>query len=123
MKNMICTALLLLAACTFTACEEKVELPVLTEDEYPRIFGNWPAKDTETGALGKHSAQLGIELVIEVEYTPSEYCTAIWYLDGVEYSRGPVFRYLSGSPVTHYLRLEVSTPKHTTYRESQLIVE
>lgn len=123
MKNMICAALLLLAACAFTACEKEADLPVLTEDEYPRIFGNWPAKDSETGALGTHSAQLGTELVIEVEYTPSAFCTAVWYLDGVEYCRGPVFRYTSGSPVVHYLRLEVSTPRHTTYRESQLIVE
>lgn len=122
MKKTILLALLLLASCAFTACEKEIDLPVMSEDEYPRILGNWPAA-TEAGEPGTQTAQLGVEMMMEMQYTPQEFCTAVWYLDGVEYCRGPVFRYLSASPVKHYIRFVVSTSKHSTYREAYIQVK
>lgn len=125
MKKLIFAALLLAGACALTACEKEADLPEITDEEYPRILGNWPSYTKVDGqmVIGEHNAQIGTEKVIEMQYTPEAFCTAVWYLDGVEYCRGPVFRYTSGVAVTHYLRFEVTTSKHSTYRDAKLIVK
>jgi len=121
MKKLVYIILFIWGMSFLNACDSEVDLPELTEEEYPRILGRWPEKD-ENG-LGVLGAQVGIEYVHELQFTPSELCEGIWYLDGVEYSRGRVFRYLSGQPVKHHVKLVVSTSKYSTSREAILEVK
>ena len=121
MKKLIYILFIILGTSFFSACDSDVELPELTEEEYPRIMGRWPDKDGDK--LGVFGAQTNIAFSITMQFTPSELCEGIWYLDGVEYCRGTVFEYLSGQPVTHHLKLVVKTSKYTTTREAILEVK
>lgn len=121
---LISCCLLLLAGLLCPACsDDNPGVPCLTEEEYPRILGNWPERNATTGELGTQNAQVGVEMVISMMFTPGEYCEGIWYLDGVEYCRGTEFRFLSWYPATHHLRLVVRTPLYETQREANLIVK
>lgn len=122
MKKIIFALTLILLVLSFSACDSDVNLPEMTEDEYPRILGRWPEKDAN-GNLGVFDAQVGKEFEMELMFTPSNLSEGIWYLDGVEYSRGNVFQYYSGAPVTHHLKLVVTTPKYSTSREGMLVVK
>ena len=121
MKKFVYILLFIIGTSLMSACDSEVDLPVLTEEEYPRIMGRWPDKNGET--LGVFSAQVGISFNITMQFTPSNLCEGIWYLDGVEYSRGTSFDYLSGQPVKHHLKLVVKTPKYTTTREAILEIK
>lgn len=104
------------------ACEDDVELPVMSENEYPRIFADFPAR-LDDGSPGVLNATTEQPFVLRVEYTPSDFCEAVWYLDGIEYCRGKVFEYQGYMPIRHHLKLVVSTAKNSTYREVILNVE
>ena len=121
MKKFIYIAILMLSFSTFSACDSDVDLPELTEEEYPRILGRWP--EPANGKLGVFGAQVGIDFSITMQFTPSNLCEGTWYLDGVEYCKGEVFEYQSGQPVVHHLKLVVRTPKYTTSREATLEVK
>lgn len=120
-------AMALLAGLVYTSCDNSTELPVLTEEEYPRILGNWPdgtlESATDERVLGSANVQLGTEYVLSMMFTPAEYCEGIWYLDGTEYCRGTEFRYRTFYPATHHLKLVVTTPKYQTSREAILIAK
>lgn len=122
MKKILFGLTLILAVLSFTACDSDVDLPKITEDEYPRILGRWPEK-TDKGEWGQFDAQAGKEFELELMFTPSNHSVGIWYLDGVEYTRGTVLKYYSATPVSHHLKLVVTTPKHTTSREALLVVK
>ncbi len=113
--------LLIITAALFNSCKDEVSLPVLTEDEYPRILGRWPEKQSN-GSLGSFGTQSGQVLTIPLQFTPSHLCEGTWYLDGVEVNKGTVFTYTSDTPGTHNLKLIVKTPQYTTTREALLIV-
>lgn len=121
MKRFTYILLLVMSISLFSACDSDVDLPVLTEEEYPRIMGRWPDKSGQT--LGVFGAQVGIDFNITMQFTPSNLCEGVWYLDGVEYCRGTQFNYLSGQPVKHHLKLVVKTPKYTTSREAIIEVK
>lgn len=121
MKKLAYIILLIIGVGFFSACDSDVELPELTDEEYPRIMGRWPEKDGDK--MGVFGAQVGIEFSVTMQFTPSHLCEGIWYLDGVEYSRGTTFEYQSGQPVKHNLKLVVKTPKYTTSREAILEVK
>lgn len=121
MKKLAYILILIIGIGFFTACESDVDLPEITEEEYPRIMGRWPEKEGDK--MGKFSAQVGINFSVTMQFTPSHLSEGIWYLDGVEYSRGTTFEYLSGQPVIHNLKLVVKTPKYTTSREAVLEVK
>ena len=120
MKKIIYILIFIVASNLIISCEPNVELPVLTEDEYPRILGRWP--DRNGDVLGKFGAIVGTEFVLELQFTPSNFCEGTWYLDGEEYSTGTTFTYYSDVPKTHNLKLVVKTPKYTTSREAILEV-
>lgn len=121
MRKLTYIMILIIGLGFFQSCDSDVDLPEMTEEEYPRIMGRWPDKDGNK--LGVFSAQVGIDFSIEMQFTPSNLCEGVWYLDGVEYSRGTIFEYQSGQPVTHHLKLVVTTPKYTTSREAILEVK
>ncbi|WP_242034332.1 hypothetical protein [Dysgonomonas sp. BGC7] len=120
MKKLIYIIMMIIGMSFFSACDSDVDLPVMTEEEYPRIMGRWP--DKTGNELGVFGAQVGVDFSIVMQFTPSNLCEGIWYLDGVEYCRGTVFEYHSGQPVKHNLKLVVTTPKYTTSREAILNV-
>lgn len=120
MKKSAYIFLLIIGISIFSACDSDPDLPVLTEDEYPRILGRWPEKSGDE--LGVFGAKTGVDFSIVLQFTPSNLCEGTWYLDGVEYCKGPVFEYYSGAPVIHHLKLIVKTPKYTTTREARLEV-
>lgn len=113
--------LLVVIAALFNSCKDEVTLPVLTEDEYPRILGRWPERLSD-GSLGSFGAQSGQTLTIPLQFTPSNLCEGTWYLDGEVVYKGTTFTYISDTPGTHTLKLEVKTSKYTTTREALLIV-
>ena len=96
---------------------DEVDSPVLTDAEYPRIFGRWPEKDKE-GNLGEFSTALDKVLYINVQYTPSQYCEGIWYIDNVEVHRGVGFRFVPPAEGRFHVKLVVKTPKYETSREA-----
>ncbi len=121
-KKLIYIVILLAGTSSFSSCETEIELPVMTVDEYPRIFGRFPEKDGNVpGIITRVKA--GSEYNLTVQYTPSNLCTAVWYIDGVEYTTGPVFSFLTETTGTYVIKLVVSTSKYTTSREAKLIVE
>ncbi len=122
MKKIIFGLTLIFAILSFTACDSDVDLPEMTEEEYPRILGRWPELN-DKGELGQFDAQAGTEFEMELMFTPSNLCEGIWYLDGVEYTRGTIFKYYSATPVSHHLKLVVTTPKYSTSREALLVVK
>lgn len=122
MKKLIYITIVLFAGLSiFSSCGPEVELPVLTEDEYPRIIGRWPEKSGDQ--LGQMGGRTGAEFTLNLQFTPSNLCTGIWYLDGEEYTTGTSFSYMTDTPGTYHLKLIVSTPKYTTSREALLVIE
>lgn len=121
MKKILYIVTLLLAATFFQSCDSNdIEVPTLTEDEYPRILGRWP--DKVDGNLGSFEVAAGQPLSIILQFTPSNLCEGTWYLDGVEYSKGTTFEYKSDTPISHNLKLIVKTSKYETTREANLVV-
>lgn len=96
---------------------DEVDSPVLTDAEYPRIFGRWPEKDKK-GNLGEFSTALDKVLYINVQYTPSQYCEGVWYIDNVEVHRGVGFRFVPPAEGRFHVKLVVKTPKYETSREA-----
>ena len=121
MKKLAYIMILIVGMNLMQACDSDIDLPEMTEEEYPRILGRWPEKDG--AVLGVFGAQAGEDFSIVLQFTPSNLCEGVWYLDGVEYCRGTVFEYKSGLPVTHHLKLVVTTPKYTTSPEAILEVK
>ncbi len=114
---------LLIIAIAAISCQKDDEITLTDDSLYPRIFGTWPEPDTSAGeVLGSFNGQTNLDFTIEVQYTPYELCEAIWYLDDVEYCRGNVFSYYSTSPITHTIKIVVTTPDYQTYREAYLKV-
>lgn len=119
MKRYLYIAALLVMICSLgTACKDDPILPVMTEEEYPRILGKFPEKTGNT--LGVLGATVGETFKLEVQLTPSNLCVGTWYVDGVEYMTGNVFTYDADEPVLLHLKLVVTTPKYTTTREAML---
>ena len=96
---------------------DEVDSPVLTDAEYPRIFGRWPEKDKK-GNLGEFSTALDKVLYINVQYTPSQYCEGMWYVDNVEVHRGVGVRFVRAAEGRFHVKLVVKTPKYETSREA-----
>ncbi|SBV97510.1 hypothetical protein [uncultured Dysgonomonas sp.] len=118
MKKFIYIILLMAAGVLiFTKCSDDPEAPVLTEYDYPRIMGF--LMDIEERPV---QTQMGHPWEAELQYTPVEYCTAIWYVDGVEYARGASISYTPTSIGTVSILFEVSTPHHSTHRKYILTV-
>lgn len=122
MKKLTYIIIFIFALNFLESCDSEIDLPVLTENDYPRIMGRWPGR-SENGDLGVFDTQVGIDFSITMQFTPSNLCEGVWYLDGVEYSRGTEFKYLSGQPVKHNLKLVVTTPTYSTSREAILEVK
>lgn len=120
MKKLIYIMILIAGCYTFSSCESDVEVPVLTEDDYPRILGQWPEKSGSQ--LGELGGITGKEFTHTMQFTPSNLCTGVWYLDGEEYSTGNTFSFMTETPGTYHLKLVVTTPKYTTSREALLTV-
>ena len=57
-------------------------------------------------------------LYINVQYTPSQYCEGIWYIDNVEVHRGVGFRFVPPAEGRFHVKLIVKTPKYETSREA-----
>ena len=114
-KYIIAAFMLAMGAVGFLSCESDYEPPVLTEDDYPRIIGKWPEKLGND--LGVMAGTAGVEFSHTMQFTPSNLCTGIWYVDGEEYSIGTMFSYMTETPGEHHLKLVVSTSKYSTSRE------
>lgn len=123
MRNIILIISVIITCGLFSSCNKEPELPIFTENDYPQIFGVWPESDMESGKVGEINGQLGVEVNIEMMFSPSEFCEGIWYIDGIEYCRGTNFVYTSYYPVTHELKLVVKTPKNETSRIANLIIK
>ena len=69
MKHLFSISLsLIILGNIFISCSsDEINSPVLTENEYPRIFGQWPEKKAD-GSLGEFSTPLDKPLVIKVQY-------------------------------------------------------
>ena len=100
---------------------DEVDSPVLTDAEYPRIFGQWPEKKAD-GTLGEFSTPQDKPLEIRVQYTPSRCCEGIWYVDGVEVHRGIGYTYVPTTQGKFNIKLVVKTPKYETVREAIISV-
>ena len=106
----------------FTSCSgNDINTPELTEDSYPRIFGQWPEKKAD-GSLGEFSTPLDKPLEIKVQYTPSQFCEGTWYIDGVEVHKGVGYTYVPTAQGRFQVKLVVKTPKHETTREAYIVV-
>ena len=106
----------------FAGCSnDETNTPELTEDEYPRIFGQWPEKKAD-GTLGEFSTPQDKPLEIRVQYTPSRCCEGIWYVDGVEVHRGVGYTYVPTTQGKFNIKLVVKTPKYETVREAIISV-
>ena len=113
---------MLLLGNMFTSCTSNdVNTPELTEETYPRIFGQWPEKKNN-GDLGEFSTPLNKPLVIKVQYTPSQYCEGTWYIDGVEVHKGVGYTYVPTAKGKFHIKLVVKTPKYETTREANIVV-
>ena len=99
------------------SCEKEHTDPVIPEDTYPTILGQWP-----TGDPGVYNVAVGDELLISLQFAPSQYCTGVWYLDGVQVAEGTQFVRTFTEEGTHHLRLEVSTAYHKTTRSADIEV-
>ena len=102
------------------SCEEDVESPTFTEDDYPRILGRWPEK--MGNFPGSMRGNAGVEFTHKVQFTPSNLCTGVWYVDDVEYTHGDTFTYLTDQAGNYNIKLVVTTPKYTTSREMILVI-
>ncbi len=120
MKKLIYIAILITGLSFFLSCGSDADLPVLTEEEYPRILGQWPERNGDQ--LGQFGGRVETEMTINMQFTPSNLCEGTWYLDGEEYSTGTTFSYMTGTPGTHHLKLVVATSKYTTSREAFLVI-
>lgn len=121
MNNLLKYLLLLIIAIAIGSCQQSDEATLTADAQYPRIFGTWPEPDTSAGeVLGSFSGQTALDFNITMQYTPYDECEAIWYLDEVEYCRGGTFSYFSWEPITHTIKLVVTTPLYETSREAYL---
>ncbi|WP_333615987.1 hypothetical protein [Bacteroides pyogenes] len=106
----------------FTSCSNnEIDTPELTENEYPRIFGQWPEKKAD-GTLGEFNTPQDKPLEIKVQYTPSHHCEGVWYIDGVEVHRGVGYIYVPTTQGKFHIKLVVKTPKYETSREAIISV-
>jgi hypothetical protein len=105
----------------FQSCEPEIELPVLTDDEYPRIIGQWPEKSGNQ--LGMTQGYTDVEFTHYVQFTPSNLCKGQWYLNGVEYAQGTTFKFTPETAGEYNIKLIVSTSKYQTSREMILFVK
>ncbi len=121
MKRIIFICTLLISLFSFNGCSDDIDTPALTTDEYPRILGRWPDKQDD-GTLGIFETPLNKSLVIDLQYTPAEFCEGIWYLDGREIHRGVGLEYVPSVEGTFNLKLIVRTPTRETSREAILKV-
>lgn len=117
MKKIIFICTLLASLIAMSGCSDDIDTPALTTDEYPRILGRWPDKDSD-GNLGKFSIPLNQVLNINVQYTPAELCVGTWYLDGREIHQGVGYQYVPTTVGTFHLELVVKTPTKETNREA-----
>lgn len=117
MKKIVFICTLLASLFAMSGCSDDIGTPALTTDEYPRILGRWPDKDSD-GNLGKFSIPLNQVLNINVQYTPAELCVGIWYLDGREIHQGVGYQYVPTTVGTFHLELVVKTPTKETNREA-----
>jgi hypothetical protein len=121
MKKLIYIAIGLVAGLAFfSSCDPKIELPVLTEDEYPRIIGQWPEKSGDQ--LGMMAGYAGVKFTHSIQFTPSNLCEGVWYVNDEEYSHGNSFSYLTETAGDYHIKLVVGTPKYTTSREMILVI-
>jgi hypothetical protein len=121
MKKILYYLIFLFAVALSQSCGTETELPVFTEDDYPRILGRWPEKSgNQPGMMG---GRVGIEFTWTVQFTPSTVCKGVWFLDGEEYTTGTTFSYTPEEPGEHHILLEVTTPKYSTSREAILRVQ
>lgn len=120
MRNLIYILIFITELSLFISCKKEVDLPVLTEEEYPRILGRWPEKvGGNPGTLG---GNVGREFRLSMQFTPSNLCEGIWYVDDIEYVKGTDFVYNTDVPKTHRIKLVVKTPKYTASREAILVI-
>lgn len=117
MKKIIFICTLLASLFAMSGCSDDIDTPALTTNEYPRILGRWPDKDSD-GNLGKFSIPLNQVLNINVQYTPGELCVGTWYLDGREIHKGVGYQYVPTTVGTFHLELVVKTPTKETNREA-----
>lgn len=117
MKKIVFMCTLLASLFAMSGCSDDIDTPALTTDEYPRILGRWPDKDSD-GNLGKFSIPLNQVLNINVQYTPAELCVGTWYLDGREIHQGVGYQYVPTTVGTFHLELVVKTPTKETNREA-----
>ncbi|MDR1524795.1 MAG: hypothetical protein LBS79_06015, partial [Tannerella sp.] len=61
-KIFIYTAILIAGLTGFSSCGSDIELPVLTEDDYPRILGQWPQRNGDI--LGEFGGLVGVEITV-----------------------------------------------------------
>lgn len=122
MKKILFISALLVSLFAMSGCgDDNINSPALTTDEYPRILGRWPDKKSD-GALGEFNIPLNQILVINVQYTPAEWCEGIWYLDGREIHRGVGLEYVPSTEGNFHLKLVVKTPAMETTREATVNV-
>lgn len=113
MKTMKKITALLTLACALAlfACEKEHSDPIISEESYPRILGQWPS-----GNPAVYNVAAGEELVIDLQFTPSQYAEGVWYLDDVKVGEGTHFARTFDVAGSYKLRLEVSTAYHSTSR-------
>lgn len=122
MKKILHILMILLAGFTLLqSCGSDVELPVLTEEEYPRILGRWPEK--LGSALGMMRGYTDVEFTHNVQFTPSNLCEGVWYVNDEKYSRGNTFSYTTENAGEYHIKLIVNTPKYSTSREMILVIQ
>lgn len=118
----ICSLLVsLLSTFSMSGCSDDIDSTILTTDEYPRILGRWPDR-LDDGTLGAFETPLDQVLAINVQYTPTELCEGIWYLDGREIHRGIGLEYTPSVEGSFHLKLVVRTATQETIREATLKV-
>lgn len=117
MKKIIFICTLLVSLFAMGGCSDDIDTPALTTEEYPRILGRWPDKQSD-GTLGKFSIPLNQVLNINVQYTPAQLCEGTWFLDGREIHKGVGFEYIPSTIGTFHLELKVKTPTKETTREA-----
>lgn len=72
--------------------------------------------------MGDFDIPLNEILTTGLQFTPSEFCTGVWSIDGQEVERGTTLKYVPTAIGTYKLDLVVTTPKHTTTRQAYIKV-
>jgi hypothetical protein len=122
MKKIILHIIMFFAGTVFFSCNPEIEVPELTENNYPRIMGAWPEKRAN-GTLGVFNAVVDNPLTIKLQFTPSALCEGTWYLEDEEYCTGNTFEYTPTTTGDYNLKFVVKTSKYTTSREAIIRVE